>query len=138
VARDLRGRTAVYARELLTTPKVPAVGGVSPSQVAARPAAFMNRHIVTRGEVTAVVGQSGFVLEDDLLVLSPRRTRPPLDRGDEVTAVGRVRKIDPDQVPRREPAEIDEELFGEVIRRPVVNARSVTVVGPPGSPGGTP
>ena len=55
-----------------------------------------------------------------------------------MTAVGRVRKIDPDQVPRREPAEIDEELFGEVIRRPVVNARSVTVVGPPGSPGGTP
>jgi hypothetical protein len=125
--RERRGQTTMIAEEVDVLPRVfPIRDASSIDEVLQRPNDFVGNVVSLGGEITAVKGDDGFVLDDKLLMLAATGTKTIPARGTRVRVVGPVRLVDPDQLERTRP-DIDIEPFGELDNRPAVVAEPIEV-----------
>lgn len=118
------GDAVLVADHLAVTPRLLDLHDrVSIDQIIARPRGYIGKLVSIRGHVTDVVRGEAFVVDDKLLVLAGGLTAGAIAAGDEVGVVGGVRQIDPDQLPAR--GNVDEKLFGELARAPVIVAQAI-------------
>ncbi len=118
------GEPVLVVEEILVTPRLLNLHEpVAIDQIIDRPRTYIGKLVSVRGRVTDVVRGEAFVLDDKLLVLAGALGADAVESGDDISVVGGVRRLDPDQLPGR--GSIDERLFGELVRTPVIVAQSI-------------
>lgn len=125
---ERRGDPAVRAESVtFASSTTPVVEARTAEEVVERPTDFYGRIVSLSGEVTDVL-RSGVVIVDDRLValtadFGERRPR----KGERVRVLGPVRPFDPDQLSPGGKSLPDDDLLGDLAKRPAVVAQSIEV-----------
>lgn len=119
-----QGEPVLVVEEILVTPRLLDLHDPAAiDQIVASPRAYIGKLVSVHGRVTDVIRGEAFVLDGKLLVLAGALRANAIEKGQALTVVGGVRRLDSDQLPQR--GTIDEHLFGELSRTPAIVAHSI-------------
>ena len=118
------GEPVLVVEEILVNPRLLDLHDRVPiDRIVARPRAYTGKLVSVEGRVTDVIRGEALVLDDKLLVLAAALRANSIEKGQRITVLGGVRRLDPDQLPGR--GNIDERLFDELASTPAIVARSI-------------